>query len=251
MKAMKAMKGLVIAGAIAAVSAATNASVITSVTTGTDAEVLAYGAMYESYFNAGATIESFNGLTTTTGGLDNSGTTVMTSVGSFKSKTPTDGTLGQYGKTLAVVEGSDTIFTGRKAALLGNTFLDSNDSTKVVWELALDPVAPFSDIGFFLSDVGDVNAFLDIKFKDGTTTTVSLLGDAADGNLQYVTAHFDPSVTYAKIVFNNKDEDGEWATNDGWGIDRIIVGKVPEPSSVALLGLGLLGAGMARRKKQA
>ncbi|UZE97958.1 PEP-CTERM sorting domain-containing protein [Alkalimarinus alittae] len=247
------MKRLLLAAAITAASAATNAAVVANVFTGTDAEVLAYSAQYQSYFNSGATIEDFEtGFTTVTGGLDNSGVSVNTSVGKFRSANTTDGTLGQYGKTLALADENTTIFTGRKNGTVGGkNYLDSNDSTRVVWDLELDPIGSFSDVGFLLSDVGDVSAFLDIKFKDGTSTTLDLLGDAADGNLQYVTAHFDPSVTYAQVVFKNKLADGSWSTNDGWGIDDIIVGKVPEPSSVALLGLGLLGAGMARRKKQA
>ena len=190
------MKRLVLAAALTAASAASNATVVANVFTGTDAEVLAFSAQYQSYFTSGATIETFeNGFTTVAGGADNSGKSVNTSVGTFTSKNP--GTLGTYGQTLALSETDTTIFSGRKNSTTGGSnWLDSNDSTRVVWDLELDPVGAFSNVGFLMSDVGDVEAFLDIKFKDGTTEVVNLLGDTADGNMQYITAHFDPSVTY-------------------------------------------------------
>jgi hypothetical protein len=38
------------------------------------------------------------------------------------------------------------------------------------------------------------------------------------------------------------------ASNDGYGIDDVTVGRVPEPGTLALLGLGLLGVGLMRRR---
>ena len=103
------MKKIVLAAAITAASAATQAAVITNVFTGSDADVIAYSEQYQSYFAAGATIEDFEtGYTTVAGGADNSGSSVTTSVGTFKSTNP--GTLGNYGQTLAVSETSTTVF---------------------------------------------------------------------------------------------------------------------------------------------
>jgi hypothetical protein len=50
--------------------------------------------------------------------------------------------------------------------------------------------------------------------------------------------------TSASLVFDNGA--GE---NDGWGIDGVTLAKVPEPGTLALLGLGLAGLSIARRRK--
>lgn len=39
------------------------------------------------------------------------------------------------------------------------------------------------------------------------------------------------------------------ANDEWWAIDNVVISEVPEPASIALLGLGLLGLSLSRKKK--
>jgi hypothetical protein len=57
----------------------------------------------------------------------------------------------------------------------------------------------------------------------------------------------DTSISAANIVFDNNGDMSK-NTNDGWAIDDVTVAKVPEPTTLAFLGLGLLGIFAARKR---
>jgi hypothetical protein len=71
----------------------------------------------------------------------------------------------------------------------------------------------------------------------------------ANGNVAYVSLNARSSILGAYLIFDNNGESGvERTTNDGWSLDNISVVKVPEPTPIALLSLGLIGLLVARKR---
>ena len=65
----------------------------------------------------------------------------------------------------------------------------------------------------------------------------------SNGTLLYTTIISDIAISDATLTF------GIDLPKNGWGIDDVKVGVVAEPATIALMGLGLLGLGLVRRKK--
>lgn len=136
----------------------------------------------------------------------------------------------------------EDVETGEFGRATPGQWLDSNDADNVVWDI-LD--GSYNAFGFYLSDANDQGASLVLSFVDGTTETLNLLSPLKNGNLMYVTLVSDMDFTSATLTFQNGENE-----NDGWGIDNVTIASVPEPGTLALLGLGLAGLGVARRRKQ-
>lgn len=215
----------------------------------------AYGAANaqaaESAFLAGSynqTTETFNGFAgpganegTDQGSWIQAAPSFNTAVGTFTMQAPEanpdsndvnpndlmieDGTTGEFGR-------SDEY---------DSQWLDSNDADSVLWEIL---EGQYNAFGFYLSDANDQGASLRLEFDDGTTDTLDLTSPLGNGNLAYITVFSDVFFSSAELVFNNGVGD-----NDGWGIDNVTLARVPEPGTLALLGLGMIGLTIARRRK--
>lgn len=147
---------------------------------------------------------------------------------------------------LVILDAANSPFSGRFNTTAGGAnWLDSNDISEVTWNVSTG--GTFSGLGFMLMDPSDVGANLTITLIDGSTISQTINFQQTNGSLFYVSAYLDGLATSATVTLTNS---GSQTTNDGFGIDDVIVGTVPEPGTLALLGLGLIGLGFSRRRKK-
>lgn len=214
---------------------------------------------YEALVAPGSVIENFEGFTE--GNIDDGWS--GSAVGAFYSLggtgsggTVTDGTgkgnfAGNDGTRLALRDGNVYGRTSTTAALSGNSgvdmFLDSNDTHGVRWEASLGG-ALFNRIVLTLTDAADTGATMRI-LAGGHSVSFAGLGDGAK---RIVEIAFGGGVSTATILFENRDANGNFKTNDGFSIDDIALSAVPLPAGAWLMlgGFGALAA-LRRRKRAA
>lgn len=255
MKLKSVLSGLAIA---VAASSAQSAAVIEM-----EGGSAGYLAGIESAFLSSltaSTTETFDTWSTTgavySGGQQNewidTAATLSTSVGDFTLMTPGQASGNALNDQL-MIESSETGEYGREilASSTSDFWLDSNDAKSVDWTVSAD--ASYNAIGFYLADINDVGAKIKLSFANGTTDTFQVTTGLSNASLFYTTIISDIGITGATLTFDNcvsNSNCSDLDPDDGWGIDDITVGQhVPEPATIALMGLGLAGLGFARRRK--
>ncbi|WP_349556658.1 PEP-CTERM sorting domain-containing protein [Marinobacter sp. NFXS9] len=190
---------------------------------------------------SGYLTEDFESYTAGTTSQSNS---IATSVGTFTQDVAgSGGDCGNLGFTcnggVAILDDGSSPFGGRFATPSGSdnaNWLDSMDSEEMTFSLT----PGFNALGFYITDPNDVGGRMTVGST--TFTFEDIFGSAlGNGNVFYITL-FDSEGLGDVTFYAN-------ASDDGYGIDNVTVGEVPEPGSLALLGLGLAGIGVMRRRK--
>lgn len=245
---MKKITGIIATGLLLSVSSVTQALPILQISTQGDAAAGLAESNFLATLNGGFITETFEtleegGETYNNPGEQLSSLTSKAGVGAFSREEAGSGGLCDNGiydcdLGLAVLDEGSSPFSGRYA-VSGDNWLDSMDAK----ELKISPAAGYNAIGFYMTDPNDSGGRFSINGLDFNFNDIfgSALGNKS---IFYITIR--DSAGLGDISIFSKDPD------DGYGLDNVTVGvvSVPEPGTLALFGLGIVGLALARKRKQ-
>ena len=161
-------------------------------------------------------------------------------------------TLSGGGGVISTVAPGSTNGFGRYA-ISGSNFWEVNAGGGGNFLVTFtNPVAAF---GFFGVDIGDFGGTLTLTLANGLSTVVNVPNSVgANGSIDGSVLYFGIIGTtaadqFTSVAFNTTIGQGDIFAFDNMTIGSLEQVRIPEPGTLALLGIALAGIGLSRRRK--